>query len=639
MKRLLLLSIVLACSLSGYGQAAYIDYADEAYNDADYDIAAQFYAAAATGDKSFLPTRYPYQTTIQMGGKLSKKQVLYSTQRAADSYRLHYDYANAATFYQKAFELEGGDTPENRLHYGICLRAQESLDSARVELLKAINDTVALDSKIAKKGSFELASVDLAIQGIANPEFVSIEKVGDEGVNQGGSSNYGSVMLDDGRYLFTSTRDFNKKYDTYSHTIMSTSDSGTVEVLRDEKMKTEYAGASFSSETNRIYFNTWVALADRKEAQIAFKTIGDEEYTVLEGVTTSASQDLYPFINKAGNQLYFSSDRPGGQGGTDIWMVKIDPSTGQAQGAPEIMSGEVNTDKDEVTPALIDNVFYFSSNGHPGYGGLDMFQSGPKGENPKNLGYPVNSTADDSYLVPGFEAETYFFSSDRDAGCCLELFKYELYHLFVEGKVIQEATAAPVDSAEVYLIDSLSGDTLDMVYTDPSGEYKFEVELNQSLKVVAAKPFLSKDSTWVTTGGATDYSGSTTLAQKDLILHPLIYKLQDVYFDFDKSTLRPESNRTLDSLVHVLNAYPRMRIEIGGHTDAIGSDQYNQKLSQERAQAVVNYLKDNGIDLGRLEAKGYGESMPVAPNRTKDGRDNKEGRALNRRTEIKVIDP
>ena len=638
MKRILLLSIVLAFSLSGYGQAAYIDYGDDAYNDADYDIAAQFYAAAATGDKSFLPTRYPYQTTIQMGGKLDKKQQLYSTQRAADSYRLHFDYENASVFYDKLFELEGGDTPENRIHYAMCLRAQESLDSALVELNKALNDTSGISEDLKSQGVFEQASVELAMEGIAHPEFAVIEKVGDEGVNQGGTSNYGAVLLDDGQYLFTTTRDLNKKFDTYSHSVLSTSDSGLVTILGEEKMKREFAGASFSAETNRVYFNTWVVLEGRNLAQIAFKTIGAESFTVLEGVTTSASRDLYPFINKEGTRLFFASDRSGGQGGLDIWSVAIDAATGQAQGSPSVMPGSVNTDKDEITPFLSNGEFYFSSDGHPGYGGFDMFRSDENGNTPVNLGYPINSTADDAYLAPGFEEDSYYFSSDREAGCCLELFKFDIYHLFVEGKVVEESTNEPLDSAEVFLVDSVSGDTLQTAYTDENGEYQFEVGLNQSLMLLGTKPFYSKDSTYVSTVEADEYLGTTALVQPDLVIRPLIFKLENVYFDFDKSTLRPESNRTLDSLVNILNFYPRMRIEIGGHTDAIGTDSYNQKLSQERAQAVVDYLIGKGINTDRLEAMGYGETMPVAPNRIDNGRDNREGRALNRRTEFKILE-
>lgn len=638
MKRFLLLTVLIACTIAGHGQAAYIDYADEAYNEKDYDIAAQFYAAAATGNKSFLPTRYPYQTTIQMGGKLDKKQQLYSTQRAADSYRLHFDYENAAVFYEKLFELKDGATPENRIHYAMCLRAQESLDSALVQLNNALNDSIEISGDLQSQGVFEKASVELAIEGIAHPEFAQIEKVGDEGVNQGGTSNYGAVLLDDGQYLFTTTRDLNKKFDTYAHSVLTTSDSGVVAVLGDEKMKREYAGASFSSETNRIYFNTWVVLEGRNLAQIAFKTVGDESFTVLDGITTGASRDLYPFINNEGTRLYFASDRPGGKGGLDIWSVSIDAASGQAQGAPSLMSGSVNTDKDEITPAMVNGEFYFSSDGHPGYGGLDMFRSDVKGSAPENLGYPINSTADDAYLVPGFEEDSYYFSSDREAGCCLELFKFDIYHLFVEGKVVEEPTNEPLDSAEVFVVDSLSGDTLQTGYTDENGEYQFEVGLNQSLMVLGTKPFYSKDSTYVSTDGADEYMGTTALVQTDLVIRPLIFKLENVYFDFDKATLRPESNKTLDSLVNILNFYPRMRIEIGGHTDAIGTEAYNQKLSQERAQAVVNYLIEKGINIDRLEAMGYGESMPAAPNRTEDGRDNREGRALNRRTEFKILE-
>lgn len=635
MKKVILFTIfVFALGYTSKGQSAYIDYGDDAFEDKDYDIAAQFYAAAATGDKSLLPVRYPYQNTIALGGKLSKVQKLYATNQAATSYRLHFDYSNAATYYEMAVGLDGGDTPENHFWYGVCLRSQESLDSAKTQFEQVLQDSSFSNSEDAV---FQLASVELAIEGTAHPEFVKINKVSDPGVNEGGSSNYGATMLDDGQYMFTTTRDLSDKFNVYLQSIQSTSDSGVVAIMSDEKEKRQYAGVSYSPAKSRYYFNTWLTLDDKKLYQIAYMNVGDEEMTVLEGVTSPDSKDLYPFVTPDGSSLYFSSDRSGGKGGMDIYTVALNED-GSAKGAPQILTGSINTDKNEVTPYEADGAFYFSSDGHPGYGGLDVFKASMDGDNIENLGYPINSTADDAYFTLGHQEDHYYLSSDREAGCCLELFEYERFHLFVDGKVLEKNTMAPVDSAEVFLVDSISGDTLQSAFTDDEGHYEFEVGLNQALLVYGTKPFFSTDSASIRTGGVYDYESSTTLTNADILIYPLAFKLANVYFDFDKATLRPESNKTLDSLINILNTYPDIRIEIGGHTDAIGTEAYNQKLSQRRAQAVVDYLVQNGIDLDRLEAMGYGESQPVAPNRNEDGTDNRDGRALNRRTEFKIAD-
>lgn len=628
-----LLIFVIGLGYAGVAQSSYIEYGDQAFEDQDYDIAAQFYAAAATGDKSLLPIRYPYQNTIAIGAKLNKVQKLYATNQAATSYRLHFDYLNAATYYEKAFELDGGDTPENRFWYGVSLRAQESLDSAKVQFEQVLADSANPNAEAA----FQLASVDLAIEGIAHPEFVNIGRVSDAGVNEGGSSNYGAAMLDDGQYLFTTTRALSKKFNVYLQSVQATSDSGATAILEDEKEKRQYAGVSYSAGTQRMYFNTWETLADKKEYQIAFKGVNDEEMTVLEGLSTPDSRDLYPFISADGSVLYFASDRSGGKGGMDIWQVSLN-ADGTISGSPSLMSGEVNTDKDEITPYKDGETFYFASDGHPGYGELDVFKASSEGAGVQNLGYPINSTADDAYFTPSQTADKYYLSSDREAGCCLELFEYEQYHLYVDGEVLEKSTQAPIDSAEVFLVDSLTGDTLETAYTDEEGHYEFEVGLNRSYMVYSSKPFFSTDSTSVKTGDVSEYEGTTTLENDPLHIYPLSFKLADVYFDFDKATLRPESNKTLDSLINILNMYPEIRVEIGGHTDAIGSEEYNQKLSQRRAQAVVDYLIEHDITMDRLEAMGYGETMPIAPNRNDDGTDNREGRALNRRTEFKIAD-
>ncbi len=618
------------------GQSAYISYGDDAFEDKSFDIAAQFYLAAATGDKSLLPTQYPYQNTIAMGGKLDEAQKLYVTNRAATSYRLHFDYSNATEYYEKAFELDGGDTPDNRYWYGVCLRAQGSLDSAKIQFEQVLADTSLERSEDA---AFQLASIELLIEGKANPEFVNISKVGTAGVNEGGSSNYGATMLDNGQFMFTTTRDLSRKFNVYLQSIQSTSDSGSVAVMKDEKERWQYAGVSYCALKQRYYFNTWETLADKKEYQIAFMNMGDEEMTVLEGLGTSDSRDLYPFVTENGSRLYFASDRAGGAGGMDIWYVDLNED-GSASESAQLMGGSVNTARDEVTPYLSDEHFYFASDGHPGYGGLDLFRADVRGENIENLGHPINSTADDAYFTNGHQADRYYLSSDREAGCCLELFEYEQFHLYVSGKVLEKSAMAPIDSAEVFLVDNLTGDTLQITYPDEKGQYKFEVGLDQSYMIYSSRPSFNTDSISVRTGGISDYAGTTTLTNDDLLIYPpLSFELANVYFDFDKATLSPESGEMLDSLANILKKYPDVRIEIiGGHADGIGTKKYNQELSERRAQAVVDYLVERGIGADRLEAMGYGESMPAAPNRNEDGTDNREGRALNRRAELRITD-
>jgi len=252
---------------------------------------------------------------------------------------------------------------------------------------------------------------------------------------------------------------------------------------------------------------------------------------------------------------------------------------------------------------------------------------------------------DDIYMVSRGSAknvlENVMLSSDRDAVCCLELFALQKVRPLrqLSGRVLSCDPSKPLSGATVTIVDPASNKTIYTKEVGADGTYSFTMEDHQPLKVQAeAKGFISNAANVGTPADLEEES----MRYPDLCLVPEAPKvdekfvIENVYYDFNKADLKPESYPALDEVVRMLNTYPNMAIELGAHTDSKGSDTYNMKLSEARAQSVVKYLVEKGISAERLVAKGYGEAMPIAPNEI-DGKDNPEGREKNRRTEFKVL--
>jgi len=383
-------------------------------------------------------------------------------------------------------------------------------------------------------------------------------------------------------------------------------------------------------------------------SSVATKTGWSEPVKLGEMINAAGANTQQPFVTADGKYLLFASNRTGGQGGYDLWYAPL--SNGQP-GTPVNMGAVINTAYDEQAPSYhaASSSLVFSSNGRIGMGGYDFFQS--KGSvsgnwsEPVNMGYPVNSVKDDIYLISRGPAnnmlEEAMLSSDRDAACCLELFAVKKIRPArqISGKVVSCDPAKPLTGATVTVVDPANNKTVYSKTVGADGTYSFTLENHQPLNVqAAAQGFQTNSASMNTPADLEDIE----MRYPDLCLQPDAPRvnetivLNNVYYDYDKAALKPESFPALDELVSLLNKYPAMSIEIGAHTDSKGRDTYNLKLSEARAESVVKYLVEKGIDASRLTAKGYGETMPVEPNEL-DGKDNPAGREKNRRTEFKVL--
>ena len=286
-------------------------------------------------------------------------------------------------------------------------------------------------------------------------------------------------------------------------------------------------------------------------------------------------------------------------------------------------------------------------------GGYDFFQSkGTIGNwsTPENLGYPLNSVKDDIYFTSNGNSKNILgdvlFSSDRNSECCLDMFTLSKIRPLkqINGVVVDCETKQPLVGVSIAVVNNSK--TVYNQITDAAGSYAF-----------TATDFED----YTTSGSLTGYTAnqvSTNAIKDDAIINQslnvlclnkikdtpvyippvdTIVVMDNIYFEFNKATLLKESYEAIDNqIITMMNKYSTMVVEIGGHTDSQGSDEYNLKLSQARAESVKNYLITKGIAAERVEAKGYGESKPVAPN-TINGKDNPEGRKKNRRTEFKVL--
>lgn len=317
----------------------------------------------------------------------------------------------------------------------------------------------------------------------------------------------------------------------------------------------------------------------------------------------------HPAVSPDGQWLYFTSDMPG-VGGRDIWRVNVKERVGSL----ENLGPDINTVGDEMFPYMLtDSIMYFSSNGHPGLGGLDIFCAtlGPDGHwSVKNMGVPVNSEADDFGITFDRKADhpSGYLSSNRGDGRGYDhIYTFELPDLkiTISGWVI-DRDDEPVPNAVIRIVGNDGSNQKTVAKND--GSFSFPLQRGVSYVMMAgAKGFLNARQSFTsdTAEEDADYAIDFVLAS---LTKPNI--VENIFYDFDKATLRPESTEALDGLVQMLNDNPNITIEMASHTDRVGTEEYNIDLSKRRAKSVIDYLIEHGIAPDRLQYQGYGKSRP-----------------------------
>ena len=358
-----------------------------------------------------------------------------------------------------------------------------------------------------------------------------------------------------------------------------------------------------------------------------------------------------PCVAKVGKKdvLFFVSDRKlQSRGGLDIWYSIIDPRN-ESYRRPQNVGKTINTGYDEITPYYDsrEGKLYFATTGRPSYGGSDIYvaEGGPsRYTNVQNMGYPINSPADDLYFIkdPVGKPDAYLVSnrigsySLKNPTCCNDIWRVQREPtLAVIGKVIDRNNHQLLPKTVVKMIDQ-KGDL--KTYNSDDGNFTFSMERGHSYIITGDLPGYTSSHNAVSTMDVKRSDPSDTVyitVVLDTIKND--FKVSNIFYEFNEATIRSESYPALDSVVNFMKDNPSISVEIYSFTDNMGSPEFNKALSQRRAQSVVDYLEKSGVDRNRMKAIGFGNSNPVASEKDENGNDNPLGRQKNRRTEFRVI--
>lgn len=316
----------------------------------------------------------------------------------------------------------------------------------------------------------------------------------------------------------------------------------------------------------------------------------------------------HPSVSPDGRFLYFTSDMPGGYGGKDIWRINLN----ERAGSLENLGPQINSAGDDMFPYIrTDSLMYFASNGHPGYGGLDLFRArlNSTGQywSVENMGQPINSSGDDFGITFG-EGESGYFSSNRGDGRGYDhIYSFELPELqiSISGWVVDKDDE-PVPNAIIRIVGDDGSNQKEVARDD--GSFRFKLDRGVKYVMMAgAKGYMNVKQEF-----ESDMAEEDAEYGVDFILAAMHKPqvVENIFYDFDKATLRPESKASLDEMAQILRDNPNVTIEMRSHTDRHGTEAYNEALSDRRAKSVVDYLVAAGIDPRRLSWKGYGETDP-----------------------------
>ena len=624
-----------------------------------------------------------YQTSIDLYQKILSDNANNGKANyfIAESYRLSNRIKDAEPYYQKA-SGRGIDKDSVKFYYAQSLKANGKYDEARKELEELAASAEA--EPVKDRASAELDGLKYIERINSKENFYRIKNL--ELVNTP-NAEYAPIYLN-GELYFSSTRGNSKIYEAtgspYSDIYKVATRGAIVDVatiaplpavindpIRNEGCITfspdgktmvfakgntskKNGGADVDLYITRQRNGTW---AEPLKVNAPVNTQYKNE---TDPIAKDFSWDSTPIFSPDGRTLYFASNRKGrdAMGGTDLYSAVMD-SRGRFTRVRNL-GPEINTPGNEMFPYIADDgKLYFASDGHPGYGGLDLFVVNRRnGKNViENLGQPMNSSADD-FGIFLFRPDRGFFSSNREGGKGdddIYTFVNEDPNLKVVNYYLQGITyfrnsenkPEVLPNTRVSLMDA-DNEVMQDYITGNDGKFLFRVYENEDYNLIAESDgFLTMRENYTTRGKGVDV---TTL--KDLVTNITLdtilvlerkavnekFVLDNIYFGFDSTDIKPEAAKELDKLAQLLKDNPEIKIEMGSHTDSVASFEYNIDLSKRRAESTVRYLISKGISQERLVAKGYGESQPIARNSNRDGSDNPAGRAKNRRTEFKILE-
>lgn len=529
-------------------------------------------------------------------------------------------YRSAESYYKGALLRHAGGML-TALHYAEVLRANGKYDEA-IKNYKLYLDSVP-DDPIALNGISSSLNTKI---WLAKPTRYKIENLKDinSAYNDYAAAYAGAL---DNEIYFTSQRKggvakkksaITGEYsaDIYRSNFNLQKERWDKPVLADENQVIntldEEGGNTFNTQGDLMYFTR---CRYDKFGESGAEIFTSQQLSGLWGEPTvvkigkDSLMAAHPSLSPDGKVLYFVSDRPGGFGGKDIWYTTKDK--GDAWGKPVNAGTEINTSGDEMFPYIRDNgALYFASNGHPGLGGLDIFMANKDKTNKwmvENMMAPINSTGDDFGISFYPKEERGLFSSNREGSRKDDIFSFVLPPKIydIEGEIISKEGGTKIENATVRLIGT---DGTMLKVNAEKGKFRFKLKPEVEYIVAAYKKGYLNTKTNCSTMGIEE--GKHFEVRLELTPADMPIRLDNIYYEFGKWDLLPESVSALDSLTEILVLNPTTVIELMAHSDCRGDENTNSEISQKRAQSVVTYLISKGIQPGRLVAKGYGESSP-----------------------------
>jgi outer membrane protein OmpA-like peptidoglycan-associated protein/tetratricopeptide (TPR) repeat protein len=554
------------------------------------------------------------------------------------------NYPASTTAYEAAFSIDPEYAKEYYLPYAINLTGSGNFEKA-LEAIEIFLKQPDLNEKSSKAGEYRKKNILFAIEyKKSNPDsdVLNVQNAGDL-INSAVSEYFPSITIDGKQMIFTRrvnniNEDFymsDKSAGEWSNAsplagqINTPQNEGGQQISQDGKWLV-YAGCNFTDSYGGC--------------DIYISYLSGGSWGLRENIGNAINSEFWestPCFSPDKNDIYFSSNRPGGLGGSDIY-VSHRMANGKWSKA-ENLGPTINTAGDESFPFMhADNeTLYFTSNGLDGYGGTDIFltkKSLSGFSKPMNIGYPINTINNEGSMVVTSDGKKAFYASDRsDSKGGLDIYSFDLREAirpletsWVQGKVFDKNSSAGLN-AIVELVDLKSQRLVSRVQTDSDGNYLTTLPKGREY----AFNVISKGSLFYSSQFNTKESSSEEGQTLNVPLQPIQVGanmvLKNIFFNTAKYDLLPESIVELDRIVVLMKENPTIKIQINGYTDSIGKDADNLVLSEARAKSVVSYLTSKGIQQTMLTFKGFGSSNPVASNETE------EGRAQNRRTEMVVI--
>lgn len=652
----ILIGVSLAVALMSCSINARISKADKRFELGEYYKAGEMYRSIYPN----IPARKNKKQKAEVAFKMGNSYRLIESNKRAESAlknAIRYNYKDSIVYYYYAEVLRGnGKYDLARKNYELYLKSYPTSLVALKGLASC--DSALAKTKKASRYQVEPAKVFTSKYADFCPVFAS----------QAGDLLYFNSTRG-GKKVKTSRITGQRNNDIFFSRINVKGEWEEPELLEDEGINTEFdeGALALSADGQTLYYTL--------SKQVKGETLGTAIYAsqrsggawsepkLVKLLKDSTLSVAHPAPSPDGKYLYYVSDMPGGKGGKDIWRSE---KQDQGWGEPENLGASINTEGDEMFPSFrSDGRLYFSSDGHGGYGGLDIYEARVVlGKQPKEaetwtvtvMPAPINSSSDDFGITFAAGQNSGFFSSNRNNKKFYDhIYRFHQPELvFQLTGSIQDANGEGLGDAHIKVVGN--DGTIATIHPKKNGTYTFPLKGGTKYVMMAAcRGFLNQKAQVEVPNieESKDFPVQFTLTS---VNKPV--KMENIFYKFGSAELTPESSKELDALVTLLNDNPNITIEIGAHTDYVGSEEANIKLSEQRAQSVVNYLTAKGIAPDRLTSKGYGKSVPVVPDRalatkyrflrykvpldqnfiSKLNSDQQEiANQINRRTEFKVL--